>query len=39
MARDGSGEYAHLIKTWLMNIMYGKEEHQWGVVVDEKEEI
>ncbi|CAG8949813.1 hypothetical protein HYFRA_00004137 [Hymenoscyphus fraxineus] len=39
MARGDSGAYAHLIKTWLMNIMYGKEDHEWGVVIDEKEDI
>lgn len=38
MVRGDSGEYAHLIKTWLMNIMYGKEAHEWGVVVKEIEE-
>ena len=25
MARGDSGEYAALIKSWLVNIMYGKE--------------
>jgi branched-chain amino acid aminotransferase len=39
MSREDSGEYAHLIKTWLMNIMYGKEDHEWGVVVEEKPEL
>ena len=38
MARGDSGEYAYLIKNWLMNIMYGKEEHEWGVVVKEVEQ-
>jgi len=37
MARGSSGEYASLIKSWLKNIMYGKETHEWGVVVDEVE--
>lgn len=33
---DGvSGKYAALIKTWLKNIMYGREDHPWGVVVEE----
>ena len=31
-----SGKYAALIKSWLRNIMYGKEDHSWGVVVEEK---
>lgn len=33
---DGTaGTYARIIKQWLTNIMYGKESHEWGVVVDE----
>lgn len=39
MVRGDSGEYAALIKSWLVNIMYGKEEHEWGVVVEEKIDI
>lgn len=31
-----SGLYTRLIKQWLVNIMYGKEKHEWGVVVDEE---
>jgi len=30
------GDYAALIKQWLVNIMYGKEDHEWGVVIKEK---
>lgn len=30
----GSGVYARLIKQWLTNIMYGKESHEWGIVVE-----
>lgn len=30
-----SGLYTRLIKQWLVNIMYGKEKHEWGVVVEE----
>lgn len=37
MARGDSGDYAALIKSWLKNIMYGKEQHEWGVVVPEVE--
>jgi len=34
---DGdSGSYARTIKNWLMQIMYGKVSHEWGVVVEEK---
>jgi len=36
MSRGDSGHYAALIKSWLVNIMYGKETHEWGVVVEEK---
>jgi len=39
MAGGNSGEYAALIKSWLMDIMYGKEQHGWGVIVEEKEEL
>jgi len=35
MVRGSTGEYAALLKSWLKNIMYGKEEHEWGVVVEE----
>ncbi|KAK3109941.1 hypothetical protein LTR53_016285 [Teratosphaeriaceae sp. CCFEE 6253] len=34
---DGeSGVYARLLKQWLSNIMYGKQDHEWGVVVEER---
>ncbi|RFU28681.1 hypothetical protein B7463_g7655, partial [Scytalidium lignicola] len=39
MVRGDSGEYAALIKSWLVNIMYGKDDHDWGVVVDEKQDV
>jgi len=39
MAAGKSGEYAAVIKGWLSNIMYGKEDHPWGVVIEEKTEI
>ena len=32
-----TGVYARLIRGWLSDIMYGREEHEWGVVVEEKE--
>jgi len=38
MTRGDSGEYAALIKSWLVNIMYGNEKHKWGHVVEEKED-
>lgn len=39
MVRGDSGEYTALIKSWLVNIMYGKEDHEWGVVVKEVENL
>ncbi|KAK5004118.1 hypothetical protein LTR16_007675, partial [Cryomyces antarcticus] len=36
MGADGkSGSYAKCLKGWLQGIMYGRETHEWGVVVDE----
>ncbi|KAK6430576.1 hypothetical protein LTR95_013271, partial [Oleoguttula sp. CCFEE 5521] len=32
-----SGDYAKMLKSWLSNIMYGKEAHEWGVEVVEVE--
>lgn len=37
MALGEMGEYASLIKSWLANIMYGKEQHEWGVVIEEEQ--
>lgn len=37
MARGNSGEYTAALKGWLKSIMYGKVDHPWGVVLDEKE--
>lgn len=37
MAAGDSGRYTAVIKTWLRNIMYGKERHEWGFVVEEEE--
>lgn len=31
-----TGPYSRLLKTWLKDIMYGREEHEWGVVVPER---
>lgn len=33
--RTGPG-YAAQIKTWLGDIMYGKEEHDWAYVIEEE---
>ncbi|PMD44259.1 putative branched-chain-amino-acid aminotransferase [Hyaloscypha variabilis F] len=35
MSQGDSGPYAALIKSWLVDIMYGNEQHEWGVVVEE----
>lgn len=35
MANGETGKYAALVKGWLRGIMYGKEQHEWGVVVEE----
>lgn len=32
-----AGVYTALIKQWLVDIMYGNESHEWGVVVEEKQ--
>ncbi|KAI9811632.1 MAG: hypothetical protein M1827_005381 [Pycnora praestabilis] len=37
LANGVSGQYAAILKTWLRNIMYGKEKHKWGVVIEEEE--
>lgn len=38
MAAGNSGEYAAQLKTWIGDIMFGNEDHEWGVVVEEEEE-
>lgn len=35
LAAGESGVYAQQVKTWLMDIMYGRQSHEWGVVIDE----
>lgn len=37
MSEGAIGKYANILKTKLKNIMYGKEQHEWGVVVDERQ--
>lgn len=32
-----AGEITEKIKGWVFDIMYGREEHKWGVVIPEKE--
>ncbi|KAK1771128.1 branched-chain amino acid aminotransferase [Phialemonium atrogriseum] len=36
MAEGESGLYTSKIKSWLADIMYGNEQHEWGVVVPEE---
>jgi branched-chain amino acid aminotransferase len=36
MAEGDMGAYTKVIKTWLRNIMWGKEQHEWGYIVEEK---
>ncbi|OCL02848.1 D-aminoacid aminotransferase-like PLP-dependent enzyme, partial [Glonium stellatum] len=36
MTEGDSGPYTKALKTWLGNIMWGKEQHEWGYVVDEE---
>ncbi|KAK4224433.1 aminotransferase [Podospora fimiseda] len=31
------GDYTSKIKSWISDIMYGNEQHPWGVVIEEKE--
>lgn len=35
LAEGKTGVYARLVRGWLSDIMYGKEQHEWGVIVDE----
>ena len=37
MVKGESGQYTAKIKTWMADIMYGNEQHPWGVVVNEKQ--
>lgn len=30
------GKYTLLLKGWLSDIMYGRQEHDWAVVIDEE---
>ncbi|KAL2261914.1 hypothetical protein VTK26DRAFT_3007 [Humicola hyalothermophila] len=36
MVKGESGQYTAKIKGWMTDIMYGNEQHPWGVVVDEQ---
>jgi branched-chain amino acid aminotransferase len=37
MGEGKGGEYTTKLKGWMKDIMYGNEQHEWGVVVQEKE--
>ena len=37
MSEGVTGKYAALLKNSLTDIMYGREDHEWGVVVNEKQ--
>ena len=34
--QQGAAEFGPLIKGWLKDIMFGADDHEWGVVVDEE---
>ncbi|KAK3901470.1 mitochondrial branched-chain-amino-acid aminotransferase [Staphylotrichum tortipilum] len=38
MGKGSSGAYTAKVKGWMTDIMYGNEQHPWGVVVDEKKQ-
>jgi branched-chain amino acid aminotransferase len=38
MVKGDSGQYTSMIKGWMYDIMYGNEQHPWGVVIDEKKQ-
>lgn len=37
MASATGGQYTQQVKSWISNIMYGREAHAWGLVVEERE--
>ena len=37
MSEGVTGKYAAILKTCLTNIMYGREIHEWGIVVNERQ--
>lgn len=36
MGEGEGGKYTQIIKKWMTDIMYGGDDHPWGVVVQEK---
>lgn len=39
MAQGNTGDYTKALKGWLKGIMYGEEEHEWAVIINEDSEI
>ncbi|KAF4556809.1 Amino-transferase class IV-like protein 2 [Elsinoe fawcettii] len=37
LAEGKTGKYARMLRGWLSDIMYGNEQHEWGVVVNGKQ--
>lgn len=37
MGAGQGGDYTLMIRNWLVAIMYGGEDHKWGVVIPEEE--
>ena len=37
MSEGVTGKYAAILKTHLRDVMYGREDHQWGLVVNESQ--
>lgn len=35
MAAGVSGVYTALLKDWLKSIIYGNEQHEWGVIIED----
>lgn len=35
MGKGEGGDYTLLLKNWLVDILYGNEQHSWGVVIEE----
>ncbi len=39
MSKGESGEYTEKLKGWMKDIMYGNEQHEWGVIVPENDQL
>ncbi|KAK3392123.1 putative branched-chain amino acids aminotransferase [Sordaria brevicollis] len=38
LGENDSGAYTAKIKSWMKDIMYGNEQHEWGLVINEEDE-